>query len=234
MNSLVSIAAPIASVVLFIAFALPSFIGVLRQRGFGRGLLILVLLVVLALGLESLMVKLRLPLQYSYSDFLGYKLLGLAPVAVAFVYPPIFLSAFWVTSKRSEGFKQILLATLLSIFGLSVVSAAFTRMNLIDWAVDGPLYNLPLLALVGWTIISLLSNVAISSIWGDDTPATRSVAFSAVGVLLFWAGVNLGLQLWISGGIGVSLAILFVVVGFIEKRRQNKDTDGKKRKTKLS
>ncbi len=220
MDSLITTALPLASVIVLVLFALPGYISLLRQRGLGRGLGLLAILMLITLALEALMLQIKLPLVYSFNDILGYRIFGLVPWVMAFTYPPLFLTAFWLCRKRAEGVKLIILATIFSVLGLAVLGSAFTRMTLIDWELSGPLYEVPPLALVGWTIMSALTAIAINALWGEEPAPRRTLGFSGLGILLFWSGVNFGLQQWIAGGIGVALALFLIVIMFIEQRRQ--------------
>lgn len=232
MNSLITAALPIASVIVLVLFALPSYIALLRQTGLARGFGVLLVLVLITLGLEALMVQVKLPVVYTFNNILGYRIFGLVPWVMAFTYPPVFLTAFWLCSKKTEGMKLLLLSTVFSVLGLVVLGAAFTRMTLIDWGIGGPLYGVPPLALIGWTIISAVSCVLINAVWGEEDLPRRTLGFSGLGILLFWSGVNFGLQQWIAGGIGIALSLFLIVIMFIEQRRRKKTE--RKRESKIS
>lgn len=223
MDQLITTALPLASVIVLVLFALPSYIALLRQAGLAKGLGVLLILVLITLGLESLMLQINLPVVYSFNTILGYRIFGLVPWVMAFTYPPLFLLAFWLCSKKAEGVKLVIFSTIFSVIGLAILGAAFTRMTLIDWEPGGPLYDVPPLALIGWTIISAVSCTLINTIWGDEDLPRRTLGFSGLGILLFWSGVNFGLQQWIAGGIGVALSLFVIVIMFIEYRRRNKE-----------
>lgn len=232
MNQLITTALPLASVIGLVLFALPSYVALFRQAGLIRGLLLLGALVLVTLGLEALIVQINFPVVYSFNNILGYRIFGLVPWVMAFTYPPLFLTAFWLCSKKSEGAKLVILSTVFSVIGLVVLGAAFTRMTLIDWEPSGPLYDVPPLALVGWTVISAVSCILINAVWGDEDLPRRTLGFSGLGILLFWSGVNFGLQQWIAGGIGVALSLFVIIIMFIEQRRHNQTE--RKRQSKIT
>ena len=95
MEEILKTSAPIASAIGIVAFALPSLIGTLRQRGLAKGAGVLASLGLLALVIEILAVKTGLLYgSFKYTDSVGYRILDSAPWLVAFAVPPIILGAF--------------------------------------------------------------------------------------------------------------------------------------------
>lgn len=224
MNSIISAAAPLASAISIVLFALPSYIGAIRQRGFGKALMLIVALGLFGLVFESVSVKTGYPYgQFVYSDTLGYKIFGLTPWTVAFAYPPLVLGAFWLASKITKTGMRIVLTALFALALDIVLDPALTRMGIWQWAKAGPFYGVPLMNFGGWFVSGLISGWIIHKIWGKEKSVRKSLAYSAFGLTWFWAGVNLGLKQWIPGGIGVAIGLLVMLIMRIEKKREQKN-----------
>lgn len=222
MNDIIKVATPVAAAVAIVAFALPTYIGVLKLKGFGRGLLVLLTLGVFALVVETIAVKTGLPYgKFSFGDALGYKLLGTTPWPVAFAYPPLLLGAFWLARKVTGGKGATMLTALFSVIANVVVTPALTRMQLWNWETPGPFYGVPIMNFAGWLITGLLGALVLSALWGE-TKTRRSLGYSLFAIVWFWAGVNLGLQQWLPGGIGIAIGFMLLLIVWQEKRREQK------------
>lgn len=90
MDQIIKTVTPIAAALAIIAFALPSYLSVVRQRG-TKGLVLLLATGVYLLLMLGLLAKISLPvIGFSFSSSLGYKILGVVPWTIAFAYPPNF------------------------------------------------------------------------------------------------------------------------------------------------
>lgn len=222
MEQALKAAVPTASAVAIILFALPSYIGTLRQKGLGRGVLILLSLSLFTLAVEAIAVKTHLPYgQFSYGSSVGYRLLNLVPWPIAFTYTPLLLGAFWLANKITGKVWRILLTALFVVAANLVLAPALVRMSIWQWQDNGVLYGIPAMALAGWFLVSLVGAYILSLLWGD-TPVRRSAAFSLFCIVWFWAGVNLGLEQWVPGAIGVGIGFLLLISMFFERRAEQR------------
>jgi bisanhydrobacterioruberin hydratase len=214
--------APIAAAVIVGLFALPSFVGLIRQRGFGRGLATWLVLALLVLGFETALLKVGMPsAKFSFNSLLGYKILGLTPWLLALVYPPMVLAEFWLASKITQGKGRIILVAISTLIVHAVLDPATAKMRIWEWQTPGPYYGVPLANFAMWFVLGLIAASLLAIIWGKE-PVKRSAAYSGFALLWFWSGVNLGLQQWVPGGIGIAAAISLLVVMFFEKRKAKK------------
>lgn len=222
MDETIKAIVPVASAVAIVGFALPSYIGVLKLKGFGKGLAVLLSLGIFALVIETIAVKTGLPYgKFSYGSAIGYKILGATPWPVAFAYPPILLGAFWLARKATTKAWSIPLTALFALVADIVLDPALTRMQLWQWENPGPFYGVPLLNFVGWFVSGLLGAMLLTYLW-QDTPVRRSLVYSGFALVWFWAGVNLGLQQWIPGAVGIAAGFLLIILMWNEKRRERK------------
>jgi len=221
MNQLIEAGASFAIAAAIIAFALPSFIGFIRQKGLAKALLAIIILSLIGLGIETLLIKVGIPGgKFSYNDTLGYKIIGTTPWAIAFAYVPLLLGAFWLGNRVTKTGARVLLTALFTTGFNVILFSALSRMAILKWENAGPIFGMPIVCLGGWLVSSLLGAWFLSNMWGREDPVKRSLAYSAFAILWFWAGVNLGLQQWILGGIGVAVGLLLFISMRIEKRSE--------------
>ncbi len=222
MNDIIKVATPVAAAVAIVGFALPSYIGVLKQKGLGRGALILLCLSAFILIMETIAVKTGLPYgKFSYGGAIGYKILGATPWPIAFAYTPLLLGAFWLARKVTEKKISVLLVALFATVAHFVIDPGLARMELWKWETAGPFYGVPVMNFAGWFITALVGATLLTYLWGD-TKVRRSLGYSAFAIVWFWAGVNLGLQQWIPGAIGIAVGFLLLTMMWTEKRREAK------------
>lgn len=216
-----SAAAPILAIILF---ALPAYVGVLRQKGLLRGLIILMALGLFAIAFDVLVTKSGLPYAgFTYADSLGYKVLGTTPWTVGFVYPPLVLAAFWMASKLSKGGLHVLLTGFFLVFIAIVLSPAVVKLEL--WtteAAGGQFYGVPYVNLAGLLVSGIVSGWLLNKLWGDER-ARPSIAYSGLALLLFWTGVNIGVEQWIPVSAGTLGSLILLVVLILEKRQLKKE-----------
>jgi bisanhydrobacterioruberin hydratase len=217
MDSLIktgSVAGPIIALCLF---ALPSYVSTVRQRG-GMGLLVLVLLGGYAIGIETLIIKAALPsASFAYDDVLGYKVFGITPWIVVLTYPPITLAAFWFASKFTVSYKRIALTSATAALLSMAIEPGLATLGFRQWSQEGVFYGVPLLNFVGWLLSTALVAGLLHHLWHGNLPVFRGIAYSGLLILLFWTGINIGIEHWIPAGIGASISGLILIVAGLEK-----------------
>lgn len=226
MDQYLSTLAPVSAALAILLFALPSYVGLIRQKGLMHAFLAIVAISGIFLGILALAVKLTYPFgDFSFGGALGYQIGGLVPWTMAFAYTPLVLAVFWLSSKVSKSGLRVLLAGLLFTVVNAVLDPALAIMGLRSWENGGPYYGVPIINFGGWFVCGLITALVLHKIWGKEVAVRRSLAYSGFAIIWFWSGVNLGLKQWIPGGVGLGLGILMLVLMFIEKRRQAKTKD---------
>jgi bisanhydrobacterioruberin hydratase len=205
-------------------FALPSYISTLRQKGLGKGIVILVSLGVFALIFETIAIKTGLPYgRFSYGDGLGRKFLDITPWAVMLAYPPIVLGAYWLARKFGRPLAIFLTPIFATIVDL-VLDPAMVKLEFWKWEAAGPYFGVPVINFAGWLISGFIAALILSALWGD-APVKRGAAYSVFGILLFWTGVNIGVEQKIPAIIGTASSVFLLTLFVLEKRRERSSSE---------
>ncbi len=209
------------SVVVLGVFALPSFIGAIKQSGIVRGIIAFVVLAGIIVGFETLAVKTGLPYgKFAYGTVMGRPLFGTTPWIVILCYPPIVIGCFWLARKISEGALSVLFTTIFTLATYLVIAPVFIKLHFWNWEVTGQVFNIPARAFAGWFICALLSSIALSFIWGS-AEIKRLSAYSLFAFLLFWSGAGLGVGMKIPAAIGIAVCALFITLFILERHRDS-------------
>lgn len=207
-----------------IAFALPSYISVLRQRGIFLGSVLLVLLGTMAVAFETLAVKTGIPYgKYAYDIVMGNKILGGAPWTIAIAFPIVILGAFWLASKVTRGFFRPFLVAIFTLVSAIVLAPAAVKLELWKWETAGTFFGVPPLYFAGWAVAGLASAWFIQIFWSDDK-VRRGIAYSGLLTMIFWTGVNIGVSQWIPALAGAVISTLMILI-MIWERRAEKELD---------
>lgn len=225
MDQILSTAASSAAGIIIVLFALPSYVGLVRQKGFAKALAAIVFIGFIILAIQAAAIHYTYPFgDFSFGGVLGYQLLGLVPWAVAFAYTPLVLAAFWLSSKMSRSGLRVILSGLFLAAANVVIDPALSFMGLRSWENGGPFYGVPVMNFGGWFLVGLITAWVLQVLWGKEDDVRRSVAYSGFAIIWFWGGVNLGLKQWIPGGVGMAIGLIMLILMFIERRRQAKRT----------
>lgn len=212
-----------AAALVIVLFALPSYIGLFRQKGAIKALLIILVMSVVVLAIQAAAIRGAYPFgDFSFGEALGSKILGLVPWTIAFAYVPLILAVFWLASKVSKSIIRVGLAGLLLAAINAVLDPALAFVGIRSWENGGPFFGVPVLNFGGWFIAGLVTAWLLHKLWGKEDEVKRSLAYSGFAITWFWSGVNLGLKQWIPAGIGLVLGVVMLVVMYIERRRQAK------------
>lgn len=220
MDLLIKATAVIAPILAICIFAIPSYLGVLKQKGFLMGMLIIIILSVYAFGAYTVAVKTGLfGGDFSFNSTLGYKLLNTTPWVLSFAYPPILLVAFWLASKFTRNFFRIILTAIFATFVNLILDPATVKLELWKWENPGTFYGVPPIIFASWFVIGVVGAWLLHILWGKQLHVKSSIAYSGIVVLLFWAGVNAGVDQWIPFGAGMLGGIILLTVLIIEKHQ---------------
>lgn len=221
MDQFVSTLAPVSAALAIILFAVPSYVGLIRQKGLVHALAAIVVIGGVFLAILALAVQLKYPFgAFTFGEALGYSIAGLVPWTMAFAYTPLVLSTFWLSSKLTKTGLRVLVGGLLFTAMNTVLDPALALMKLRAWENGGPFYGVPALNFAGWFLCGAITTWVLHKIWGKEDDVRRSVAYSGFAIIWFWGGVNLGLKQWVPGAIGLGIGLLILVMMVIEKRRQ--------------
>lgn len=197
-------------------FALPSYLAVLKLLGASRGVALLLALGVFALALESLAIHTGFPYgNFTYTDVLGSKVLGLTPWTVAFAYPPILLLSNWIARRYYKGSFKILAITALAAMAIDLVlDPAAVRLGFWYWDKPGFFYGVPFINFLGWILSSFIGAGVIHIFWRHGSRMHSGLALSGLGIVWFWTCVNIWLGQWLPAIIGsmISLFLMRVVL----------------------
>lgn len=223
LNSVIDIVVGTAPLVFIGLFALPTYFGLLRHRGWVRGLVIIAVLGFFTLAYQLLAIKSGFLYQeFAYDLVLGPKLFGITPWVLAIIYPPILLSAFWLAHKFGQGARRILLTAVFFVCIDLVLETAAVKLEFWQWENPGPFYGVPLVTFLSWFAFGLIGALLLGRLWGEDDTAHALVAYSGLGVVLFWTGVSLGVEQWLPAAIGAVEAAILVTFVVTEKRRRRR------------
>jgi putative membrane protein len=198
---------PVASILLI---SLPSFFGLIRVIGWGRGLSVLAGLGVFALLVEALGVWSGFPYgSFQYTGDLGWRVFGLVPWTVPFAWIPLLLGAVALAGDRISGtvqrgmFAALLLTAMDFVLDPGAVSVGLWR-----YSFPGVYYEVPWTNFAGWMLSGTLAAVMLSrALNGKSLPFQMLV--SAAWMVAFWTGVAGARVLVLPFLIGVS------IVGYI-------------------
>jgi len=220
MDLLLKSSAIVAPIVAVCIFAVPSYFGVLKQKGFLKGLLIIILLSVYAVGAYTLAAKTGLfGGKFSFGSNMGYKLFNTTPWILSFAYPPILLVAFWLASKFTRNFTRVILASFFATSINVILDPATVKLELWKWETPGIFYGVPPIIFAGWFVIGLIGAWLLHVLWGKDLSVKSSAAYSGLVIILFWSGVNAGVDQWIPFGAGIFGGLILAIVLILEKRQ---------------
>lgn len=227
MEQLIKTSAPILAAVAVVLFALPSFVALIKQRGLAKAAIIFASLGLVAFVFEAIAVKVGFLYDgFHYADSVGYRVLGTAPWLIAVAVPPIMLGAYWFASRYTDGIRRVLFSGLLVLLSYVTIAPAVARMNIWNWDSAGLIYDIPFQPFIAWLTLGLLSCYLLLRLLEDENP-TRGIAYSGFGLLWFWGGVNIGLEQYVPGAIGIVLGIAYVFCMWREKKSLDKKTTKK-------
>ena len=207
------------SFLFIIGMALPSYVSLARWMGKARASATITILSAAAVIVEGIAIVTGLPYgHFSYSETLGYRLLGLVPWSVAFAYPPILLGSLTAASHliESRGWRLIAVAALLTVSVDLVLDPAAVALGFWGWDAGGSYYGVPAVNFIGWLVTGVLYNGILLLAMGDkntrgsDVPI--DVSYSLPLILSFWTGFALWSGMLLPCLVGLALLSLFAYI----------------------
>jgi putative membrane protein len=213
------------SVVFVLLLALPAYAGYTSWLGLRRAFPLLLLLSFLPLGVEALAVVTGIPYgRFSYGDMLGWKLVGLVPLTVAFAYPPLLLGAVALAYRLTgpDPRKLIPAATGFLVAMDLIIDPAAVHAGFWSWEEYGLYYGIPPINFVGWILTGAVYTTILwlgirKSIIRDGPDPIAGMS-SMILILSFWTGYLLREGLAIPAGAGFLIllgsAVIMTKAGF--------------------
>ncbi len=223
-NISINTAYTFAAAFAILLFASPTYFKMFQERGWKRAAIILGGIGLFALAVETLAIKTGLPYgNFSYGEGLGGKIADTTPWTVAFAFPPLLLLGYWFGNRFSTIFWKIIAITVaITVYTDIVLDPAAVSMGMWAWDTPGFYYGVPLINYFGWIITATLGGLLLHKLWGN-APVKTSLTYSGLAVVWFWAWVNIGLQQWIPGLLGVIGCVIFAII--INKSTKNIDKE---------
>ena len=190
------------STLAILLFSAPVIVGAISWLGRRRGIALLVALGLYALVLESLAVATGIPYgRFSYSEVLGPRLFGLAPLTVLLAWTPLILGSLAVTRRAWQAVVLVVVCDL-------VLDPAAVRLGFWAWDEPGPYYGVPVINFVGWVLSGGLAVLAMRRL---PRPLPGLLARNLWLVMVFWTAVNAWSGLWVPAVIGVVVVVALEV-----------------------
>jgi putative membrane protein len=203
---------PILSAAFLIAFAVPSYYYFLTHLPVRRALPVLIFFSVFPIAAEFVGVTTGLPYgAFHYTDGMGYRLGGIVPWSVAFVFAPLVLGsmrlASWVTTDARLAIPT---SSLILVIHDMVLDPAAVYGGYWIWAREGAYYGVPAGNFIGWLLVGLLASTIMHLLTaGVQTRLWRlppGTEISLFEITCFWAGFSALSGMLLPAGIGLGLA----------------------------
>lgn len=185
------------STLAILLFSTPVILGAVSWLGPPRGVALLAGLGLYALVFESVAIATGVPYgRFGYTEVLGPRLLGLAPVTVVLAWTPLILGSLAVTRRA---WRAVALLVVLDL----VLDPAAVQLGFWGWAEPGPYYGVPLVNYLGWMVSGGLAVLALRRL---PRPIPRLFARNLWLLLVFWTAVNAWSGLWVPALVGIGTA----------------------------
>ncbi|HEY5846180.1 MAG TPA: carotenoid biosynthesis protein [Microlunatus sp.] len=190
------------STLAILLFSAPMIVGAISWLGRRRGIALLGALGLYALVLESLAVATGIPYgRFSYSEVLGPRLFGLAPLTVLLAWTPLILGSLAVTRRAWQAVVLVVVCDL-------VLDPAAVRLGFWAWDEPGPYYGVPVINFIDWVLSGGLAVLAMRRL---PRPLPGLLARNLWLVMVFWTAVNAWSGLWLPAVIGVVVVVALEV-----------------------
>lgn len=202
---------------IFVALiALPSYFATANWLGQQRGWGVIAALSGFAFLIETFALYTGFPYGgFSYSDDLGWKILGKTPWTIFFAWTPFVLAAAVFSQRLSNNKWSFVPLNMifLVIIDLVIDPAA---VGLGYWSYDNPsfYYDVALMNYFGWMISGLIGSTIFYYFTEAElqNPVPPMLTFSAFLTFSLWSFALVGLQLWFPAILGILITLGFIGV----------------------
>ena len=198
--------APISGIFI-ILMSLPCYIALSRWLGLKKSLSLIVILSIYALLIETFAIITGFPYSnFSYTNLIGFKILGYTPYTLPFAYVPLFIGCFYMASIiKMDKWIIIILSTLMVLVADMVLDPAAVALKFWVYESQGFFYGVPLMNFLGWILTGFLSSLITmyflkNNIYDSNKP--EGLVSSLFLILAFWSAVCLYLELILPALIG--------------------------------
>ncbi len=198
--------APVSGIFI-ILLSLPCYIALSRWLGIKKSLSLIIVLSIYAISIETFAIITGFPYSnFSYTNLIGFKILGYTPYTVPFAYVPLFIGCFYMASIiEMDKWKVIILSTLMVLFADMVLDPAAVALKFWVYESQGFFYGVPLMNFLGWILTGFLSSLITMHFLKNninDPNKPEGLLSSLFLILAFWSAACLYLGLIVPALIG--------------------------------
>ena len=174
-----------------VIMALPTIIVLATQVGM-KGLFMFLSIFTLSIVVEAASIISGLPYgNFSYSDNLGYKLLGLVPWTVGFAFTPILFGSFAIAQRLAKNaLAVVFLTATLNLLVDLVLDPAAVYSGFWFWVEPGVYYGVPIINFLGWIFTSVIY-AGIIILFLNKAILDVNLIQPLLPILSFWSGYTL-------------------------------------------
>ena len=211
----------VVSVVFVLAFALPSFIALVRWLSARRGIGLVAALGIFAICIETFALHTGFPYgQFRYGDKIGARLPGGVPWTVCFAWSPLLLAAMplahhqvnncvaarWISPTEYGRIRRCAWAALFVTLFDGVLDPGAVSQSYWKYPAGGAYYDVPFSNYLGWLLSGFLGAYIFSLITKDAVPP-REIMRGGLLILLFWTAVCAWSNMVVPALLGVAILI---------------------------
>lgn len=202
----------IGSIISLVIIALLTYKGLRGSVRPARAIAAMLVLGALAIGFEYASIRYGIPYGFfTYSDVLGYKVLGLVPWTVFFGWTPLVIGAVAIADRAVHGRqRQLLCAALLLVLFDLVFDPIAVALGFWSWNVPGPYFGVPYINFVGWFVTGYIGAFVLTRI----IPGMFSKKAMLPFILLLFGSIIMSLVLGFTLPlyIGIGLLVLLILI----------------------
>ena len=200
----------------------------IHLAGFKKSISLIVILSIYALLIETIAIITGFPYSnFSYTNLIGFKILGYTPYTLPFAYVPLFIGCFYMASIiKMNKWKIIILSTLMVLVADMVLDPAAVALKFWVYESQGFFYGVPLMNFLGWILTGFLSSLITmyflkNNIYDSNKP--EGLVSSLFLILAFWSAVCMYLELILPALIGFTF-LTFILLKTRGKSRNILET----------
>ena len=190
----------IISMISVILFALPSYYYLFKSTR--NWLKIIISISILAYIIETIGILTGFPYtSFEYTELMGYKILGVTPIALPFAFVPLVIGAVYLAQNLRKTWKKIMLAVAILVITDLILDPAAVSLGIWIWEINGLYYGVPFVNFLGWILTGTISVLIFRHF---ETKKIKKESLASLYLTVsFWTGAAMWLNLWIPFIIGI-------------------------------
>ena len=201
--------------IFIVALSIPCYLAVIKWLKLGNGILFLIIMSLYAISIETFAIITGFPYsEFTYTNLIGFKVLGYTPYTVPFAYVPLFIGSIYLASLRIRSFWKIaLIAAFFVLIADLVLDPAAVALNFWVYKSSGIFYGVPLMNFLGWILTGFLAALISIGVLKNELfniYKPKGLVSSLFLILCFWAPACFYLKLWVPGIIGMFFLIFIL------------------------